>query len=77
MPLRGERRDRPTYEILRSLTGGTVAEVHEVVHKILGCKCIQKTYSTVGLDDAAACLEPRLLREIEHDPHSAGFRGAI
>ncbi len=66
MALRGERKDKPSYTILRSITGGSVAEVHEVYHKVLGCRCVQKTYSTIGLEDAAACQEPRLLREIKH-----------
>lgn len=66
MPLYGEKKDEPTYEILRSLSGGSVSEVREVHHKVLDRRCVQKTYSTVGLEDAAAYQEPRLLHAIKH-----------
>jgi serine/threonine protein kinase len=70
MSLRGERPDRPTYEILRTIEGGGVGEVREVDHLIFGRKCMQKTYSTLGIEDALACQEPRLLHSIVH-PHVA------
>jgi serine/threonine protein kinase len=67
MTLRGERLDKPSYSILRSLKGGTSGEVYEADHLVFGRKCVQKTYSTLGLEDAAAHQEPRLLHRIKHD----------
>lgn len=67
MALRGERLDKPSYSILRSLKGGTCGEVYEADHLVFGRKCVQKTYSTLGLEDAAAHREPRLLHRIRHD----------
>jgi serine/threonine protein kinase len=66
--LRGERKDKPSYAILRSLNGGKTADVYEVDHKVFGRKCVQKTYSTLGVEDAVAHQEPRLLHTIRH-PH--------
>jgi eukaryotic-like serine/threonine-protein kinase len=66
MPLKGERIDKPSYAILRSIQGGAAGEVYEAKHLVFGKKCVQKTYSTVGLEDAAAHGEPRLLYEIKH-----------
>lgn len=68
MALRGERKDKPSYAILRSLKGGKTGEVYEVDHKVFGRRCVQKTYSTLGVEDAVAHQEPRLLHTIEH-PH--------
>jgi eukaryotic-like serine/threonine-protein kinase len=70
MALRGERKDKPSYAILRSLKGGKTGDVYEVDHKVFGRKCVQKTYSTLGLEDAIAHQEPRLLHTLEH-PHIA------
>jgi len=67
MALRGERLDKPSYSILRSLKGGSSGEVHEADHLVFGRRCVQKTYSTLGLEDAAAHQEPRLLHRIKHD----------
>src|SRR6202035_813253 len=68
MPLYGDKKDEPTDAILRSLSGGSVGEVREVHHKGFDRRCVQKTYSTVGLEDAAAYQEPRLLHAIKR-PH--------
>jgi serine/threonine protein kinase len=65
--LRGERIEKPSYAILRSIKGGTAGEVHEAEHLVFDQKCVQKTYSTLGLEDAAAHQEPRLLHEIKHE----------
>jgi serine/threonine protein kinase len=70
MALKGERIDKPSYAILRSIKGGGAGEVHEAKHLVFGKKCVQKTYSTIGLEDAAAHDEPRLLYEIKN-PHVA------
>jgi hypothetical protein len=63
MALRGEKLDKPSYEILRSLKGGKSGSVHMVDHKVFDRPCVQKTYSTLGLEDAAAHREPRALHE--------------
>jgi hypothetical protein len=68
MALRGERIGKPSYEILRSLKGGKSGPVHKVDHKIFDRPCVQKTFSTLGLEDAASHREPRALHEIKH-PH--------
>jgi serine/threonine protein kinase len=68
MALRGEKLEKPTYEILRSLKGGKSGPVHMADHKVFGRPCVQKTYSTFGLEDAAAYREPRALHKIKH-PH--------
>jgi serine/threonine protein kinase len=67
MTLRGERLDKPTYAILRSMNGGSTGDVYMVDHLVFGRKCVQKTYSTLGLEDAAAHQEPRLLHTIKHE----------
>lgn len=67
MVMTGEVLSKPSYEILRSLGGGRTGEVHLAEHKVFGRECVQKTYSTLGLEDAAACQEPRILDRIEHD----------
>jgi serine/threonine protein kinase len=67
MALRGERLDKPSYAILRSIKGGAAGEVYEAEHLVFDRKCVQKTYSTLGLEDAAAHQEPRLLHEIKHE----------
>lgn len=67
MALHGERLDKPSYSILRSLRGGSSGDVYEADHLVFGRKCVQKTYSTLGLEDAAAHREPRLLHRIKHD----------
>lgn len=66
MVLRGEALAKPSYSILRSLGGGGTGDVHLAEHKIFGRNCVQKTYSTFGLEDAAACQEPRILDRMEH-----------
>jgi serine/threonine protein kinase len=65
--IRGERLDKPSYAILRSLKGGASGEVHMADHLVFGRKCVQKTYSTLGLEDSAAHREPRLLHSIKHE----------
>ncbi len=66
MPLQGERLNKPTYSILRSLGGGNVGEAWVGHHEIFERQVVQKRYSTIGLEDAVAHGEPRLMREITH-----------
>lgn len=35
-------------------------------HEIFGCRVVQKRYSTIGMEDAAAFSEPRILSQMEH-----------
>jgi eukaryotic-like serine/threonine-protein kinase len=67
MAIRGDRLQKPSYAILRSLRGGNVGEAWLAQHDVFGQRVVQKTYSVVGLEDAIACREPRLLRNINHD----------
>jgi eukaryotic-like serine/threonine-protein kinase len=66
MPLHGERLSKPTYAILRSLRGGNVGEAWVGFHEIFERQVVQKRYSTIGLEDAVAHGEPRLMRDITH-----------
>jgi eukaryotic-like serine/threonine-protein kinase len=67
MPIRGDRIDRPSYKILRSIKGGAVGELRLSEHQILGEFRIQKTYDTLGKEDSVAFREPRILMQIKHD----------
>lgn len=73
MPLRGERLQKPSYAILRSLRGGNVGEAHLARHEVFGQPVVQKTYSVLGLEDSVGSREPRLLRTIEHDHVAAVY----
>jgi serine/threonine protein kinase len=66
MPLHGERLSKPTYAILRSLNGGNVGEAWVGFHEIFERQVVQKRYSTIGLEDAVANAEPRLMGDIRH-----------
>jgi eukaryotic-like serine/threonine-protein kinase len=68
-PLQGEHLTKPTYAVLGSLTdAGASIEVKLYDHQILAKKVVQKTVDMVGLRDAVAYKEPRLLDTIRH-PH--------
>lgn len=66
MPLRGERLEKPSYAIIRSLHGGSVGEAWLATHEVLGHQVVQKTYSVLGLEDSVGAQEPRLLHAIDH-----------
>jgi serine/threonine protein kinase len=66
VPLQGERLNKPTYAILRSLGGGNIGQAWVGHHEIFEREVVQKRYSTIGLEDAVAHGEPRLMREITH-----------
>ncbi len=70
MSIRGDRLEKPSYAILRSLRGGNVGEAWLAQHEVFGQRVVQKTYSVLGLEDSIATREPRLLRNIDH-PHVA------
>jgi serine/threonine-protein kinase len=67
MPLHGERLQKPSYSHLRSIGEGAVADAWVGDHDIYGTKVVQKRYSTIGLEDAAAFREPRILQRIQHE----------
>jgi serine/threonine protein kinase len=67
LPLRGERLKKPSYSHLRTVGEGAVADAWICDHDIYGTKVVQKRYSTIGLEDAAAFREPRILQRIKHD----------
>lgn len=66
MPLRGERLTKPSYSILRSIRGGTTGDTVLARHEVFGREVVQKTYSYLGLEDAVATREPRLMQNIRH-----------
>lgn len=66
MTIHGDRLDKPSYAILRSLRGGSVGEAWLTHHEVFGQRIVQKTYSILGLEDSVGTREPRLLREIDH-----------
>jgi serine/threonine protein kinase len=66
MPIHGDRLDKPTYRILRTINHTGVAEVHLSKHLIFGERTVQKTFDVFGLEDSIAYQEPQLLRQIKH-----------
>ncbi|MFI6030203.1 serine/threonine-protein kinase [Amycolatopsis magusensis] len=67
MVIRGEDLKKPTYTILRTLNEGTTAICHLAYHDIFQRDVVQKTVSLLGLDDALAYREPKMLDEIKHE----------
>lgn len=65
-PLRGERADKPTYQILDRLGDGRGDDVFLAHHEIFNGKCVQKTVIMHGLEDALASSEPAFLNRLEH-----------
>ncbi len=65
-PLRGERADKPTYQILDRLGDGRGGDVFLAYHEIFNGRCVQKTVRTHGLEDALASSEPAFLNSLEH-----------
>jgi serine/threonine protein kinase len=65
--LKGEHLERPTYSFLHTLHEGNTAVCVLTEHEIFGCKVVQKTISMLGLGDAAAAVEPELMKRLEHD----------
>jgi len=43
MPIRGDRLQKPSYAILRSLRGGNVGEAWLAQHEVFGQRVVQKT----------------------------------
>jgi serine/threonine protein kinase len=64
--LHGERIGLPTYAILRTLPEGSSGEVRVVYHDVFQREMVQKTISTLGLEDSVAHQEPQLLDRIDH-----------
>lgn len=65
MPLLGEKLDKPTYAILRSMRGGAVGDAWLAEHEAYGL-VVQKRYSVLGLEDGAAFHEPQVLIRMKH-----------
>lgn len=67
--LHGERLDRPTYTVLQSqhLDGGNTGVVVLTHHEVFGVDVVQKTVSLLGIPDALARSEPRILEELRHE----------
>ncbi|MFI5607574.1 serine/threonine-protein kinase [Amycolatopsis sp. NPDC051903] len=57
---------KPTYLILQTLPEGNNALVHLAYNEVLDKQVVQKTISMLGLADAVAHAEPRLLDRLEH-----------
>lgn len=66
MALRGEYLERPTYTILHTINEGNTAICRLAYHDVFGRNVVQKTVSLLGLEDAAAHQEPRLLDGLSH-----------
>ncbi len=66
MPLRGEKLEKPTYAILRSMRGGSVGDAWLANHEAYGL-VVQKRYSVIGVEDGAAFHEPQVLIRMKHD----------
>lgn len=66
MPLLGEKLDKPTYAILRSMRGGAVGDAWLANHEAYGL-VVQKRYSVIGVEDGAAFHEPQVLIRMKHD----------
>lgn len=66
--LHGERLDRPTYAVLQSaLHSGNTGEIVLTHHEIFNVPVVQKTVSLLGIPDALARSEPRLLEGLSHE----------
>lgn len=61
MPLR-----LPEYEVVRSIPHLGVAELDVVQHPVFGADVVRKRFDTLGLEDAIAFREPRLLHQFRH-----------
>ena len=65
-PLRGERRDGPTYKILDRLGDGRGDDAFLTHHEIFDGKRVHKTVHMQGLEDALASSEPAFLNRLDH-----------
>ncbi len=68
MVLHGERLDRPTYNFLTTINEGNTGMAYLGVHEVYDRKVVQKVISLLGVEDAIAFNEPRMLNEMRH-PH--------
>jgi eukaryotic-like serine/threonine-protein kinase len=56
----------PDYEMVRSIPHLGVAEIDVVHHPVFGADVVRKRFDTLGLEDAIAFLEPRLLHQFRY-----------
>lgn len=64
--LRGELLERPTYRFLQTINEGNTGVCYRGTHDIYQCEVVQKTISTLGMDDALA-TEPQILKQVRHE----------
>jgi eukaryotic-like serine/threonine-protein kinase len=64
--LKGELLSKPTYTFLQTLYEGNTGVCYKCEHEIFGKPFVQKTISLLGLDDAVAYNEPRMLHSMRH-----------
>lgn len=67
MALVGEYLDRPTYTFLRTVGEGSIGLCSVYTHEVFGDRVVQKTITLLGVPDAIARSEPRLLQSARHD----------
>jgi serine/threonine protein kinase len=67
MPLRGELLNKPTYAFLQTRFEGNTGGCYKYYDEILGEPLVQKTISLLGLEDAVAYNEPRVLQQVRHE----------
>ncbi|MCZ0730902.1 serine/threonine protein kinase [Mycolicibacterium iranicum] len=73
--LSGENPRKPTYAFLKTMCEGNTAMTYKMAHEIFGREIVQKTISLLGMGDALAGSEPRMLDSIRH-PHIVEVREA-
>jgi hypothetical protein len=67
MALAGEYLDRPTYTFLHTVGEGSIGLCSVYTHEVFGDRVVQKTITLLGVPDAIARSEPRLLQDARHD----------
>ncbi|MFF1876604.1 protein kinase [Leifsonia sp. NPDC058230] len=67
MALHGEYLARPTYTFLHTIGEGSAGVCKVANHELFGGLVVQKTISLLGIPDAIARSEPRLLKNAQHE----------
>jgi serine/threonine protein kinase len=67
MALLGEYLDKPTYTFLHTIGEGSIGLCSVYTHEVFGDRVVQKTITLLGVPDAIARSEPRLLQDARHD----------
>lgn len=66
MVLRGELLAKPTYQVIQTIQEGNTSICHKCWHELFECHCVQKTVNLLGVNDALAYNEPKLLKSLKH-----------